>query len=907
MTNSYMGSSSRGSIQSSDFQSSAASPVSTHNAFLSESSINALVTDGDLFTTAACVVPKLRAVLEHRRNISHTSSMWQMISPNRQQPPCWVVKKKHHDVEISEFDRAKLPSIRSIDSSNWLRGSARATNSRCSMIEPRESLYTRNAFLEEHTYSAGQARQLLQWPRNDLNVTYAVSAQVTLNCHLEEAMTTLFSRETLQFDASMRALFGARKYKSGDLLVSRKFHKNLHTSLTMDYGDGTVPYWKDEDLSDLSQPGWVALQSVVLRSRRSFNPIAATKHTSRRQRLCFAVYSQHCPDTNEALYTMKTLPKPTHDQFTCRRSQRTIEQAIRNDTDHIAAGYHLASSYSDLNGYQTRIVMTAYVCNTPAATTTDVHRKRFKPWPRRQSVVGAVSSHQHYSSPSANTEAKYVVNLLATATTSFEQLVRRRRFGNSLFVNTPTSHNSTHNDICSVCLKRFGLLRHPRFCQLCAQCVCRECSQKFDVELITRSVRRDRICFACVASADASVFQRKNPLLNASFSRVPTAAATEIRPNPDDRQNEADGLDSAKISASSYDLLLNLDDDGCNTQSTNTADAAETSQATYEAQMNRLDRSSSATTTTASFSSTPGRQLADALFSSNPLTRARALEVVRKVVKHVTSDSSLASVTSTSSPSSSFKSSIPAFHPQYPDRKTIDKYLEAHLHLSSIALSDAPAITASSINDQRSRSGSLYSIQEVIQCRQRSTSGQCFSSSVKLNMNTRPPVMPLPTNMETELDLDEEVDSAALDSICQVAAIRMRCSIAYIVALNGSHSSQAQRVVGSSSASCPWMEEMTVYPLLLVANSKPFVIMDPMRDRQLCRHLRFVRDIGVQFFAGFPIKSPDGSTVACLCTVNTTTREKISLEDMKAMHSLSKLASDLFEEEVNPYTPRSLH
>ncbi|CAI5703308.1 hypothetical protein KXD40_003762 [Peronospora effusa] len=901
MTDSYMGSSCRGSIQSSDFQSSAASPASTHNAFLSESSINALVTDGDLFTTAACVVPKLRAVLEYRKDISRTSTMWQMISPNRQQPPCWVVKKKHHDVEISEFDRVNLPSIRSSDSSKWFCGSARATDSRCSMIEPRESLYTRNAFLGEHTHSAGQARELLQWPRNDLNVTYAVSAQVTLNCRLEEAMTMLFSRETVQFDASMGALFGARKYRSGDLLVSREFHKNLHTSLAMDYGDGNVPYWEDEDLSNLSQPGWVALQSVVLRSRRSLNPMAAAKHTSRRQRLCFAVYSQHCPDTNEAFYTMKTLPKPTHDQFTCRRNKRTTEQAIRGDTDHIAAGYHLASSYSDLNGHQTRIVMTAYVCNTLAAMTTDVHRKRSKPWPRGQSDVGAISSHRHYSSPSANTEAKYVVNLLASATTSFEQLVRRRRFGNQLFVNTPTNRDSAHNDICSVCLKRFGLLRPPRFCQLCAQCVCRECSQKFDVELITRRLHRDRICFACVANADASVFQRKNPLLNASFSRVPTAAATAMRPNPDDRQNEADGVARAKISASSYDHLFNLDDDGCNTQSLNTA-----SQATYEAQMNQLDRSSSATTTTASFSSTPGRQLADALFSSNPLTRARALEVVRKVVKQVTSDSSLASATSTSSSSPSFKSSIPAFHPQCPDRKMIDKYLEARLHLSSISLSGAPAITTSSINDQRNRSGSLYSIQEVIQCRQRSTSGQCSSSSIKFNMNTRPPVMPLPTTMETELDLDEEVDSAALDSICEVAAIRMRCSIAYIVALNGCHSSQAQRVVGSSSAPCPWMEEMTVDPLSLVANSKPFVIMDPMHDPQLC-HLRLVRDIGVRFFAGFPIKSPDGSIVACLCTVDTQTRAKISLEDMKAMHALSKLASDLFEEEVNPYTPRSLH
>jgi hypothetical protein len=38
--------------------------------------------------------------------------------------------------------------------------------------------------------------------------------------------------------------------------------------------------------------------------------------------------------------------------------------------------------------------------------------------------------------------------------------------------------------------------------------------------------------------------------------------------------------------------------------------------------------------------------------------------------------------------------------------------------------------------------------------------------------------------------------------------------------------------------------------------------------------------------------------------VDAKPRDKISLEDLRAMHALSKLASDLFEEEVNPYTPR---
>ena len=155
-----------------------------------------------------------------------------------------------------------------------------------------------------------------------------------------------------------------------------------------------------------------------------------------------------------------------------------------------------------------------------------------------------------------------------------------------------------------------------------------------------------------------------------------------------------------------------------------------------------------------------------------------------------------------------------------------------------------------------------------------------------------------------ELDLDDEVDSAALDSISDIAALRMRCATAFIVAVHRTYESQAQRIVGASSAPRPqWLDDAVVCPLSLIANGKPFMITDPVRDAAL-RNLRLVRDLGVRFFAGFPIKAPDGDVVACLCTVDARVREQMSLEDFRAMHALSKLASDLFEEEVNPYTLR---
>ncbi|GMF54132.1 unnamed protein product [Phytophthora fragariaefolia] len=876
---SYMGSSCRSSIRSSDFQSSdnsVVSPVSARNRLPSESSINAIVTDREIFTAAAGVVPKLRAVVEYRKDAGRSSIVRHSTVLNRQQPPCWVIKNRQHGVEISEFDRAKLPSARSMDA-NWFRGSTRATDVRHSMVESRGSLYTRDAYMGSHTHSEVRTRELLRWPVNDLNATYAVSGQVTLSCRLDEAMTMLFSRDALQFDSSMGALFGMRKYKGGDMLVSREFRKSMRTVMTMDCENAS--FWEDDDLNNLSQPGWVALQSVVLRSRRSLNPMAAAKHIRRRQRLCFAVYSQYCPDTDEAFYTMKTLPKPMHDKFTRRRDERDSEQAIRGDMDHIAAGYHLASSYSDLSGHQTRIIMTAYI-SSPPESTANVPHSRF--WRKEQPGVFA----RRNARPNVNAEAKYVVNLLAAAITSFEQLVRRRRFGFQSFLHVPANHEAEHDKKCTVCLKNFGLLRPQRLCQLCVHQVCRECSRKFDVEPVARRVRRNRICFSCVANIDATVFQEENPLLNVALPRISTAATAGMR------SSNSDGTSAF------YNILLRSDDARRQSASMEEEEEARSRRSSYRQGQQRLGRNNSAGIETAAFSSTSGRQLADALFSGDPLTRARALEVVRQVVKQVTSDSAPTSSTSTSS-----SSSVPIFHPQHPDRTMVDRYLEARLHLSSISMSgDATDEDSTSAIILRGRSNSLHTRQDVTQRRRRSTSG--YSSSVKLS---QPSMVPRPwtttANLETELDLDDDLDSAALDSICEVAALRMRCSTAYIVALNASRSSQAQRVVGSSGAPRPWPEEATVCPSPLVASGKAFVIKEPMRDPHV-RHLRLVRDLGVRFFAGFPIKSPDGSVVACLCTVDAQPRAKISLGDLRAMHALSKLASDLFEEEVNPYTPR---
>ncbi|KAF1793297.1 EF-Hand 1, calcium-binding site [Phytophthora cactorum] len=340
-----------------------------------------------------------------------------------------------------------------------------------------------------------------------------------------------------------------------------------------------------------------------------------------------------------------------------------------------------------------------------------MHLGTFEFWAKGQPGVGSVSSRRHYAAPTANAEANH----------SSSCLEPRQKLKQQMPHVSKELWAATSSTVLSALSQR----------------VCRECSRKFDVEPIAR--RR---------------FQQET----APKHVVPKSFDCKARTNTTDPADEVD----AKISTAFYDILLKTNNVARNSQST---DKASTSQTAYEAQMHRLDRSSSAATASTSFSSTPGRQLADALFSSDALTRARALEIVRQVVKQVTSD--------------------PRQRAQLPQLR----------HLQRLT--------------------------RRFRCFTRSTPtgkcGQTFCGAA---------TMATTTNLETELDLDDDLDSAALDSICEVAAIRMRCSIAYIVALNA-RNSHAQRIVGSSGAPRPWTEEVTVCPLPLVANDKPFVIKAP--------------------------------------------------------------------------------
>lgn len=90
-------------------------------------------------------------------------------------------------------------------------------------------------------------------------------------------------------------------------------------------------------------------------------------------------------------------------------------------------------------------------------------------------------------------------------------MIRRRRFDFQSFVYFHTaSVGDPELKSCSICQKRFSLIRRDFFCQLCGHMVCRDCSQLYEVEAHIGEVRKNRICVECVVRVDACKFEDEN-------------------------------------------------------------------------------------------------------------------------------------------------------------------------------------------------------------------------------------------------------------------------------------------------------------------------------------------------------------------------------------------------------------
>ncbi|KAJ0398677.1 hypothetical protein P43SY_006255 [Pythium insidiosum] len=138
--------------------------------------------------------------------------------------------------------------------------------------------------------------------------------------------------------------------------------------------------------------------------------------------------------------------------------------------------------------------------------------------------------------------------------------------------------------------------------------------------------------------------------------------------------------------------------------------------------------------------------------------------------------------------------------------------------------------------------------------------------------------------------LDTRYDRSALDLLAQVAAKRLNCALGFISVVDETHF----RAIGTYQFPEVAMELRRDENLCMhsVYAEKPMIVKNPQRDMRFAQ-MPCIKDLGVKFYAGFPVCAPDGTVVASLCTGDVVPHNNITTKEYATMEALSKLAADL--------------
>lgn len=628
---------------------------------------------------------------------------------------------------------------------------------------------------------------------DDMDLAYASLAKTELRCHMNEVLNVLISSESCNYQSTMAALCGD-KFCDGRVVFQQRcrFSENSRRTLA------------DVDSAESVADGQKVLISV---NTATLQPTLRLKLQSKKkrqpQKLCFASFTHQYPSKDRAVHVMKTLPKHIHDQLV-PREERT---ALRRELDHLAVGFDIRSTPAPggSSSQKTSIVAHGYAAVTPP--------EAFGAYvPSARSRVAAPTKSQVVRRRGAiiNPEAKHVVDLLTRSLREFERVIRRRRFGFQSFVYFHTSSlGNPELKSCSICQKKFSLLRRDFFCQLCGHMVCRDCSQMYEVEARVGEVRRNRICVECVVRVDACKFEDEN--LIAALGPVVV----------DDEQWFSDSE------------LESLDDETASLRSDES----------YE-------------------------RLRERLASDDPSARSQALEQLGRLI----------------SPTSSEKQRRRRKHKaRQPPKDFAERVrwdVEHHLKQSL------------RVAEQRIRSEDC----DVADLER----DYAFEFDSHRTRDPNHPLPPMPEHNKEEKRLryiqrsgalDAKYDRSALNLLAQVAAKQLNCPVGY-VSMVGEETFHA---VGTFPVRPP---EMNVAPRVenmcahTVYADKPLIVKNPQRDVRFAQ-MPIIKDAGVQFYMGFPIRAPDGAIVASLCTSDFKPHDNISTKEYATMETLAKLAGQL--------------
>ncbi|KAL4086543.1 hypothetical protein PRIC1_014246 [Phytophthora ramorum] len=170
------------------------------------------------------------------------------------------------------------------------------------------------------------------------------------------------------------------------------------------------------------------------------------------------------------------------------------------------------------------------------------------------------------------------------------------------------------------------------------------------------------------------------------------------------------------------------------------------------------------------------------------------------------------------------------------------------------------------------------------------------ASQTKAEDHPMPP-MPAPKKEAQRLQaidhmgvLQPEYDHAALDLVAQVAAKRLNCPIGFVSVVDDDNF----HAIGTynlpeEAFTLPRTNNVCIHA---VYAEKPLILKNPMRDMRFAQ-MPCIKDLGVKFYAGFPVYGPNGEVVASLCAADAVPHNNISTKDYATMETLAKLASEL--------------
>ncbi|KAI9910187.1 hypothetical protein PsorP6_010533 [Peronosclerospora sorghi] len=138
--------------------------------------------------------------------------------------------------------------------------------------------------------------------------------------------------------------------------------------------------------------------------------------------------------------------------------------------------------------------------------------------------------------------------------------------------------------------------------------------------------------------------------------------------------------------------------------------------------------------------------------------------------------------------------------------------------------------------------------------------------------------------------LEDDYDRSALNLIAQVAAKRLGCPIGVVTMIDD----ERFYAVGDynlppEARTLPRDEVLCMHS---VYAQKPLVIKNPQRDMRFSK-MPCVDNLGVKFYAGFPLRAQSGEVIGNLCAIDAVAHNNISTKDYSTMETLAKLASDL--------------